>query len=87
MLDREGYKMLDIRPFKAYDREHLTKPPQCTTNVALAPGTLPDAKFVAAVEAQGFPKGAKLLVADFDGEVTDRLRRNVSRGRCAPCAP
>ena len=69
MLDRDGYKMLDVRPFKAYDREHLTKPPQCTANVALAPGTLPDAKFVAAVEAQGFPKGAKLLVADFDGEV------------------
>ena len=69
MLDRDGYKMLDIRPFKAYDREHLTKPPQCTANVALAPGTLPDAKFVAAVESQGFPKGAKLLVTDFDGEI------------------
>ena len=26
MLDREGYKMLDIRPFKAYDREHSRSP-------------------------------------------------------------
>ena len=34
LFDRQGYKMLDIRPFKAYDREHLTKPPS-------APSTAP----------------------------------------------
>ena len=63
MLDREGYKMLDIRPFKAYDREHLTKPPQCTVST-------PDPedgakKLIERVENQGFrPYSGRLLVAD-----------------------
>ena len=30
--------MLDIRPFKAYEREHLTKPAQCTTNAPWGDG-------------------------------------------------
>ena len=74
MLDRDGYKMLDVRPFKAYDREHLTKPPQCTTNVALAPGTLPDAKFVAAVEAQLRSGPLEVNIAgDFDPAEMDEM--------------
>ena len=67
LLDRQGYKMLDIRPFKAYDREHLTKPPQCTVNCPLADGVDPSA-LAAKCENMGLRPGAKLLVADFDGE-------------------
>ena len=68
MLDREGYKMLDIRPFKAYDREHLTKPPQCTVSTPWVPED-GAAKLVERVENQGFrPSSGRLLVADFDGD-------------------
>ena len=68
MLDREGYKMLDIRPFKAYDREHLTKPPQCTVSTPWIPDDGAE-KLVERVENQGFrPYSGRLLVADFDGD-------------------
>ena len=67
LLDRQGYKMLDIRPFKAYDREHLTKPPQCTVNCPVADGDDPSA-LAAKCESMGLRPGAKLLVADFDGD-------------------
>ena len=68
MLDREGYKMLDIRPFKAYDREHLTKPPQCTVSTPWSPDD-GAAKLIERVENQGFrPYSGRLLVADFDGD-------------------
>ena len=67
LLDREGYRMLDIRPFKAYDREHLTKPPQCTTNTPWSEEE-DVSKFIARVENQGLRPLSKLLIADFDGE-------------------
>ena len=68
MLDREGYKMLDIRPFKAYDREHLTKPPQCTVSTPWIPEDGAK-KLIERVENQGFrPSSGRLLVADFDGD-------------------
>ena len=67
LLDRGGYKMLDIRPWKAYDREHLTKPPQCTINAPLMDGDDPSV-LLAKCENQGLRPAAKLLVADFDGE-------------------
>lgn len=69
LLERDGYRMLDVRSWKAYDREHLTKPPQCTANVPLADDEDPAAAggFVANVQEQGFRPGAKLLVADADG--------------------
>ena len=65
LLERDGYKMLDVRSWKAYDREHLTKPPQCTANVPLADDEDPAAPggFVAKVTEQGFRPGSKLLVA------------------------
>ena len=68
LLERDGWKMLDIRAWKAYDREHLTKPPQCTANIPLGEDEDPaGGRFVGAVEEAGFRKGAKLLVADADG--------------------
>lgn len=67
LLDREGYRMLDIRPFKAYEREHLTKPAQCTTNAPWGDGE-DVTKLIKRVELVGLRPLAKLLVADFDGE-------------------
>ena len=71
LLQRDGYKMLDVRSWKAYDREHLTKPPGCTANVPLAEDEDPAAPgaggFVSRVTEEGFRSGAKLLVADADG--------------------
>ena len=60
--------MLDIRPFKAYVREHLTKPPQCTVSTPWSPDD-GAAKLIERVENQGFrPYSGRLLVADFDGD-------------------
>ena len=58
LLDRGGYKMLDIRPWKAYDREHLTKPPQCTINAPLMDGDDPSV-LLAKCENQGLRPAAK----------------------------
>jgi rhodanese-related sulfurtransferase len=66
LLERDGYKMLDVRDWKSYDKEHLTKPPQCTANVPLGDGE-DLASFVARVREGGFRDGAKLLVADAAG--------------------
>ena len=66
LLERDGYKMLDVRDWKSYDKEHLTKPPQCTANVPLGDGD-DLASFVARVRDGGFRDGAKLLVADAAG--------------------
>ena len=59
LLDRQGYKMLDIRPFKAYDREHLTKPPSAPSTApsptaTIPPRSPPSAKAWACVPAPSF---------------------------------
>ena len=66
MLEREGFLFLDIRTWKAYDREHITKPPKCTANVPLADGEVPGDGFVENV-GKKFRSSAKLLIADDDG--------------------
>ena len=60
MLDREGYRLLDVRTQREYDQEHLTKPPRCTLNVPLADEGAA-AGFVAAVGGVARPS-SKLLV-------------------------
>jgi hypothetical protein len=63
LLERDGYKMLDVRSWKAYDREHLTKPPQCTANMPLADDEDPaGGGFVAKVQEQGFRVGVGLVL-------------------------
>jgi hypothetical protein len=80
LLDREGYRMLDIRPFKAYEREHLTKPAQCTTNAPWGDGE-DVTKLIKRVELVGLRPLAKLLVADFDGERNQAAAGQVGQHR------
>ena len=64
LLQRQGWKLLDLRDSKAYDDEHLTKPPQCSKNLPL-PESLADLPKVA--ERERLDKSVPWLVADEDG--------------------
>ncbi|CAG9465907.1 unnamed protein product [Pedinophyceae sp. YPF-701] len=71
MLDRERYLFLDVRSERAYDEEHLTKPPRCTVNAPIYAKGEEEQKvlnpnFMKAVAAKASP-ATKLLVACEDG--------------------
>ena len=66
MLDKQGYKFLDLRGEIDFDFERLTKPPRCSINApitALGPGgeEVLNADFVSIVTSK-LPKSAKALV-------------------------
>ena len=64
-LERDGWRFLDLRSAKAYDDEHLTKPPRCSVNVPMpaeGPSALPEA-----AERAKVSKSGAWLVTDADG--------------------
>ena len=66
-LQRQGYKFLDLRDEKAYDWEHLTKPPRTNVNVPF--GGDVEAFLERMGKVKGVPKSQPLLVACKDGTV------------------
>jgi rhodanese-related sulfurtransferase len=70
LFQESGCVFLDLRGARAYDEEHLTKPPRCSVNAPLpvggAPaGGPPPAAFAAALAK--VPRSSRLLVASEDG--------------------
>lgn len=66
LLEREGYKLIDVRSAREYDEAHLTKPPRTCFNVPYQSGGEP--QFVQGVEALCRSKEAsKVMVACADG--------------------
>ena len=62
MLDRQGYKFLDLRSEREFDYERLTKPARCSINVPLFTASDDiDPNFQSRVAAN-VPRTAKLLV-------------------------
>ncbi|KAK3244956.1 hypothetical protein CYMTET_45455, partial [Cymbomonas tetramitiformis] len=61
-LARGAYYVLDVRPERDYDMQHITKPPQVTFNVPFS-----EVDFVPRVEAKIRGKTAAILVACANG--------------------
>eukprot|EP00193_Tetraselmis_chui_P013753 CAMPEP_0177771742 /NCGR_PEP_ID=MMETSP0491_2-20121128/11794_1 /TAXON_ID=63592 /ORGANISM="Tetraselmis chuii, Strain PLY429" /LENGTH=233 /DNA_ID=CAMNT_0019289391 /DNA_START=48 /DNA_END=746 /DNA_ORIENTATION=- len=73
LLDREGYKFLDLRTEREFDNERLTKPARCSVNVPIVTvdvdGTASANPEFATLLAAAVPsKTTKLLVASQSGE-------------------
>eukprot|EP00882_Tetradesmus_deserticola_P010486 GHRQ01011076.1.p1 GENE.GHRQ01011076.1~~GHRQ01011076.1.p1 ORF type:complete len:216 (+),score=55.91 GHRQ01011076.1:228-875(+) len=68
LIEREGYKILDVRSARDYDAKHITKPARCSINAPVVQNdnVTPNAQFVAEVAAQA-SKASKLLVMCADG--------------------
>jgi len=64
LLERQGWKFLDLRDERSYDNEHLTKPAQCSQNVPLPEDV---AALAQACESARLSKAVPWLVADQDG--------------------
>jgi len=70
LFQESNVVFLDLRPPRAYDDEHLTKPPRCSVNAPLPPGGAPAGgppppAFAAALAK--VPRSSRLLVASEDG--------------------
>jgi rhodanese-related sulfurtransferase len=51
LIEREGYKILDVRSALDYDNKHITKPARCSLNapVVMNDNVTPNARFLAEV--------------------------------------
>ena len=94
LLERQGWKFLDLRSAQAYDDEHLTKPAQCSQNVPFPETQQRDQSsttefpedFLGACEAARLSKQVPLLVACEDGSrCGDVARVLVEAGYHASC--
>eukprot|EP00958_Prasinococcus_capsulatus_P003611 scaffold324_cov394-Prasinococcus_capsulatus_cf.AAC.32 len=71
LLEREGYKLLDIRSAAEYNDAHITKPPRTCFSTPYQQGA--EAQFVEAVEGIFRSKeNSKLLIACADGGALSR---------------
>lgn len=72
MIEKDGYKVLDVRSVKAYDESHITKPALSSFNVPLhaASSKEHNPHFVTQVASKFPSKSAKLIVMCESGSVS-----------------
>merc|ERR1712070_208996 len=80
LMERQQFTFIDMRSAKAYDKEHIVKPPRQTVNVPYVEGEDTLESFTSKVTTKyANPGSAKLLMVDADGtkgiEVARRMRR------------
>jgi rhodanese-related sulfurtransferase len=65
LVQREGYKILDVRSAKDYDDKHITKPARSSLNapVVLNDSATPNPRFLAEVRAQRRPASVAVAPA------------------------
>lgn len=70
LIEREGYKILDVRSARDYDNKHITKPARCSISapVVMNDNVTPNERFLAEVAGQA-SQATKLLVMCADGGV------------------
>ena len=81
-MERQQFTFIDMRSAKAYDKEHIVKPPRQTVNVPYVEGEDTLESFTSKVTTKyANPGSAKLLMVDADGtkgiEVARKMREEL----------
>ena len=82
LMERQQVTFIDMRSAKAYDKEHIVKPPRQTVNVPYVEGEDTLESFTSKVTTKyANPGSAKLLMVDADGtkgiEVARKMREEL----------
>ena len=81
-MERQQFTFIDMRSAKAYDKEHIVKPPRQTVNVPYVEGEDTIESFTSKLTTKyANPGSAKLLMVDADGtkgiEVARKMREEL----------
>lgn len=80
LVQREGWKILDVRSARAWDQQHITKPARVSVSApaVLNDNSSPNPNFLADVAAQA-PKSKLLVMCEDGGSWSDAALRQLEQ--------